>query len=70
MVCPKCGSNNVNVQTVAEQKGRGCLGVLMWVLLAFCTFGIILLVLPALTRKKSKTKTYAICQNCGYNWKI
>lgn len=70
MTCPKCGSNNVSVQAVTSQKGRGCLGALMWVLFAFCTFGIILLVLPALTRKKSKTKTYAICQNCGYRWKV
>lgn len=57
MVCPKCGSENVNVQAVAEQKGRGCLSVLMWCLLAFCTFGIILLIVPALTKKKAKRET-------------
>lgn len=70
MVCPKCGSENVNVQAVSEQKGRGCLSVLMWCLLAFCTFGIILLIVPALTKKKSKTRNYAICQSCGHRWKV
>lgn len=55
MVCPKCGSENVNVQAVAEQKGRGCFGAIMWILLACCTFGIILLI-PLLTRKRIKAK--------------
>lgn len=69
MICPKCGNKNVSVQTVSEQKGRSCLSALMWILFAICTFGLILFI-PLLTRKKSKTKTYAICQNCGYRWKV
>ena len=69
MVCPKCGSENVNVQAVAEQKGRGCFGAIMWILLACCTFGIILLI-PLLTRKRIKAKKYAICQSCGNKWKV
>lgn len=68
MICPKCGSDRVTVQTVSEQKGRSCLGALMWVFFAICTCGLILII-PLLTRKKSKTKTYAICQNCGHKWK-
>ena len=48
MICPKCGSNNVNVQAVNEVKGRGCFGALMWILLAICTFGTALLI-PLLT---------------------
>lgn len=69
MICPKCGSDNVNVQAVNEVKGRGCFGSLIWILLAICTFGIILII-PLLTRSKGKTKTYAICQSCGKRWKV
>ena len=30
---------------------------------------VLILLIPLLTRKGSKTKTYAICQNCGYKWR-
>lgn len=69
MTCPKCGSQNVNVQAVAEQKKRGCLGALMWILLAICTFGLIIII-PMITKKGSKTRNYAVCQNCGNRWKV
>lgn len=69
MNCPKCGSNNVNVQAVNEVKGRGCFGALMWILITICTFGIALLI-PLLTRSKGKTRTYAVCQSCGNRWKV
>jgi DNA-directed RNA polymerase subunit RPC12/RpoP len=68
MICPKCGSEDVNVQAVAEQKKRGCLGACMWILLAICTLGLIILI-PLLTKKGSKTRTYAVCQRCGHKWK-
>ena len=69
MICPNCGSDNVTVQAVAEQKKRSCLMSCLWLLLAICTFGLILLI-PLLTRKGSKTKSYAICQNCGHKWRV
>ncbi len=69
MVCPKCGSQNVNVQAVAEQKKRGCFMSALWLFLACCTLGLILII-PALTQKGSKTRTYAICQDCGHRWKV
>lgn len=69
MTCPNCGSNNVTVQAVAEQKRRSCLGACAWIFLAICTCGLVLLI-PLLTRKGSKTKSYAICQNCGYQWRV
>lgn len=69
MTCPNCGSTHIIVQAVAEQKKRGCLMSCLWILLAICTFGLILLI-PLLTRKGSKTKTYAICQNCGHKWRV
>lgn len=69
MICPNCGSDNVTVQAVAEQKRRSCLGACAWIFLAICTCGLVLLI-PLLTRKGSKTKSYAICQNCGYQWRV
>ena len=69
MICPNCGSTNVTVQAVAEQKKRGCLASCPWILLAICTCGLIILI-PLLARKGSKTRAYAICQNCGHKWKI
>ncbi len=68
LICKKCGSNNINVQMVAEQKKRGILMSILWIIAAICTFGIILLI-PLLTKKGSKTKKYVVCQNCGYSWK-
>ena len=70
MICCRCSSNNVNVQVVNEVKGRSCLMSFLWVILAICTFGIWLLLIPLLTQSKGKTKTYAVCQTCGYKWKI
>lgn len=69
MNCPKCKSDNVNVQMVVEQKKRGCLGACLWVLLAICTCGLILLI-PLLTKKGSKKSKVAVCQNCGHTWKL
>lgn len=69
MTCNKCGSHNISVQRVAEQKKRGFFGSLMWILLALCTCGIVLL-FPLLGRKGSKTVTYAVCNECGHHWKI
>lgn len=70
MVCPKCNSTNVTVQAVAENHKRGCLTVLIY---------IILLVIPVigwialfclLRGRKSKTISYAVCQDCGHRWKV
>ena len=67
--CPNCKSDKVSVQVVERQKKRGCFAAMMWILLAICTCGLILLV-PLITRKGSKTVTYAVCHNCGYRWKL
>ena len=73
MKCPKCGSKNVTVQavTTTKTKRRGCLGWLMWIILAICTLGLIIII-PLITNSKTKSKTHseAVCQNCGKRWKI
>ena len=69
MECPKCGSTNVSVQAVAEHKKRGCFMSAFWVVLAIFTLGMVIWI-PLLTKKGSKTKTYAVCQKCGHRWKV
>lgn len=73
MKCPKCGSENVNVQavTTTKTKHRGCLGWSLWILLAICTLGLIIII-PLITNSKTKSKTHseAVCQSCGKRWKI
>jgi len=73
MKCPKCGSENVSVQAVTDvkTKHRGCLGWCLWILLAVCTLGLILII-PLITNSKTKSKTHseAVCQNCGHRWKV
>lgn len=73
MICPKCQSENVKVDNVTEvkTKHRGCLSWCLWILLALCTCGLILII-PLITnsKTKSKTKTMAVCQNCGHTWNV
>lgn len=81
MICPRCGSNNVNVQIATEtqlvNKHRSiwwwlCIGW-WWIPIKWMVF-----TLPALfgafaksKDKKLKTKhvSMCVCQNCGNNWK-
>ena len=73
MVCPKCGSENCVIMPVTETKTkyRGCIRWFLWILLAMMTCGLILII-PLVTYKKpkSKTKTVAVCQNCGKRWNL
>ena len=69
--CPRCGSEHVTMQAVNHTtiKNRGCIGWFFWILLAICTFGLILII-PAVTNQKVKNTvhTEAVCQNCGNRW--
>jgi len=69
MNCPKCGSNNIQAisKTTGKIKRRGLISSLIWIMLAICTFGIILII-PILrggSRGKIKSKTAFVCLNCG-----
>jgi Zn finger protein HypA/HybF involved in hydrogenase expression len=81
MVCPKCGSENVNVQMVTETKMKNkhhgfiwwiCIGVwwvpVKWLLF---TFPALIFALFGSKKKEAKTvhKTMCVCQNCGHSWK-
>lgn len=79
MVCKKCGSTNVNVQAVAHvrTKKRGCLywlfigwwlELFMWI---FLTVPMLFLKLFGGGKKvKTKVKSHAVCQDCGYQFQV
>ncbi len=67
--CKYCGSTNVEVQAVEKKKKRGIIMSILWVILAICTCGLILII-PILTRKGSKTKSVVVCQDCGKITKV
>lgn len=70
--CPRCGSNNVNVQ-IAQTKevhsGRGILWGLGRAVLVVCTLGLWLLVGRSKGKSRIKNEAFAVCQNCGKKWK-
>lgn len=69
--CPQCGSTNISITQEQDLsvKNRGCIGWLMWIILACCTCGLALII-PLMTNSKVKstTKTVCICQDCGRKW--
>lgn len=82
MKCPKCGSENVNVQMVTESilktKHHGIiywlfigwwLELLLWL---FLRIPRLLIAIFGHKRQKivTKSKSMAVCQNCGKNWDI
>jgi predicted RNA-binding Zn-ribbon protein involved in translation (DUF1610 family) len=67
--CPKCRSKDVSFQRFTEEKKSGCLTYLWYILLTFTCFGLFI-VLPLGLRNRTKSGTYAICNNCGHTWKV
>ena len=81
-VCPRCRSNNVQIQAVNEIKLKTARkGILWWIFVGWWWMFIkwLILTVPALifklfgTRKQkavNTTVTMAICQNCGESWEL
>ena len=77
MTCPKCSSNNVQVtieqvSAKTKKRGNGCLWGIARACLIVCTFGLWLLIGARVGSEKTKfkSKTVAICQNCGHKWVV
>ncbi len=70
MVCPHCNSENVQVNTTTYNKSQS--RSFLWnLIMKVITSGLWLIWM--LVRKKKEvlvTQTTAVCQNCGYSWKI
>ena len=78
MICKKCSSENVNIQKVSV-TGKKRRGLIYWLffgwlidILLFIFAWIPLIIIKILFPKKAKTKikTMAVCQSCGYSWKV
>lgn len=78
LVCKKCNSSNVTVQAVTEIKKKRK-GLLYWLFIGWWLeiFMWLFLTLPWLIIKifkprkyKSKITRIAVCQDCGYSWKV
>lgn len=80
MVCPKCNSENINVQVVTEtilkNKHHGiiwwlCIGW-WWIFIKWIIFTIPALIIKIFAPKRQKSinkkKTMCVCQNCGNTW--
>lgn len=82
MVCPKCGSNNVNVSVVNEVELKTKhKGIFYWIFIGFWWEPIkwLIFTLPALIiaifkpkkqKIKNKQKTVCLCQECGHRWDL
>lgn len=77
MICKKCGSAYVNVQAVTRTftKNHGVfwwLFVSWWIWILWIIAFIPMLIIRLIRGRRivSRTHTEAICQNCGYRWKV
>ena len=78
MTCKKCNSENVNIQRVSvttkKKKGMGYWLLFGWLidLMLWCFLTIPRLLIAMFAPKKTKTEvhTEAVCQSCGYSWKV
>lgn len=79
MICPKCGSNNVNVQVVGhvKNKTKGCfywlfvgwwLEIILWIV--FTIPRLFALLFGGKGKIKTDVKPHAVCQNCGKQWEV
>lgn len=69
MVCPKCNSENVELQVVEVKKKAGFFLICWYIILAISVLGWLILI-PVLLRKRTKTVTYAVCKDCGKRWEV
>jgi hypothetical protein len=70
LVCPRCSSDDIVVNTYTEQKRVGCLMTLLYILLA-CTILGLLIVIPLVLRgRKTVAHTQCTCKGCGNKWEI
>ncbi len=65
MVCSRCGSPNVLVTPVSEQRPRGCLLTLFYIFLLLIPIIGWVALFMLIRGRRSRTVTYAVCQSCG-----
>lgn len=70
MICPNCSGNHISVTPVAEKDKRGCFGTLLLIILALIPVLGWIALFCILRGRKTKTRMYATCQDCGYSWQM
>ena len=82
MKCRRCGSTNIEMTVINEMQVRKAHhGCAWWCFVGWWWLAVkwIFFTVPALIAKlffpdkmyiSNKINTYAVCQNCGYKWKI
>ena len=77
MVCPKCKSDQVNVQAVSITKTRHhgiawwlFVGWWWWILWMIAFIPMLIIRLIRGKRVKTKVHSEAVCQSCGHRWKV
>lgn len=70
MRCPKCGGENVvvNTNTVIVTKSRSFLWNLFMIIITLGWWLVWMLVRKR--KEKTITETWATCQDCGKRWKV
>lgn len=70
MRCPKCGGENVvvNTNTVVVTKSRSFLWNLFMIIITLGWWIVWMLVRKR--KEKTITETWATCQDCGKRWKV
>lgn len=82
MKCPKCGSENVNVQVVTETElKKKTHGLLYWLFIGWwlkpCLWLFLtlpMIIIAIFKPKEYKTETHihkmVVCNNCGKSWRV
>lgn len=80
MLCPKCKSENVKIDTLMSVKEKRKKGALYWIFIGwwfepimwiiFTIPKLLLLIFGKHTKTVSQAETWGTCQNCGHRWKI
>ena len=67
--CDRCRGTNISYQVVSEEIPTGIGATILYVILSVTILGL-LIVIPLMLRKRTRTVTYAVCQDCGHRWVI
>ena len=82
IVCPRCHGTNVNIQAInniqLEDKRHGCAWWIFvgwwWVPIKWLFFTLPALIIKIFKPKKQKVvntvHSFAVCQSCGYQWRV
>lgn len=70
MQCPKCKNENVSISMNTYTKTRS--RSFLWNLLMVCCTAGLWIIWMLVRKKKEKVvhEKMALCQNCGYSWKL